>query len=242
MEYAEFKELFSNSLHQNGFQALGESILERFYRFVIYLMEVNSVTNLTAIRNIVDAIPKHLIDSMLAAEFLPKGSKVLDLGCGPGFPSIPLAIFRPDLEIVALDSTAKKITFVKDASRLLGLTNLSAVVGRAEDRALMAELGVFDVVISRAVAKMSILSELCLPYVRNDGFLLALKAAKAEAELFEARSGIKTLGGGEAELHNRLLTMLDGGMEPRCLIKVPKIKKTPPAYPRAFAAILKKPL
>ena len=242
MVFSEFKALFCAAMQKNGISVQDETTIERFHSFVEHLMEVNAVTNLTAVRNIPDVICKHLVDSMFVAYLIPQNARVLDLGCGPGFPSLPLAIMRPDLKIVALDSTAKKIAFVQETTARLGLSNVTAIAGRAEDREISAQIGTFDIVVSRAVAKMSILSELCLPYVRVGGALVAMKAAKAEEELAEARKGIAILGGGEPVLHKRELTMADGSVESRCLIEVPKIKKTPAIYPRAYAVISKKPL
>ena len=242
MDYSEFQHLLLKSMSQNDLPMPEEYQTIQFWRFTEHLMKVNEVTNLTAIRNINDAIPKHLADSLFAAEYLPEGARVLDLGCGPGFPSLPLAIMRPDLEIVALDSTTKKIGFINETIPLLSLKNMTAVAGRAEDRALMVQLGKFDVVVSRAVARLHILTELCLPYVAIGGFLLALKAAKGFEEAAEAEKGIELLGGGKQKLFERNLVTLDGSEEPRCLILVPKIKKTPSAYPRPYASIIKKPL
>ena len=119
MEYSEFRALFEDSLAKNGLPSAFSAYSEQFYAFSGHLLEVNQVTNLTAIRNLPDTVSKHLIDSLLAAEYLPNGAKVLDLGCGPGFPSIPLAIARPDLQLIALDSTSKKIAFVKEAAEKL---------------------------------------------------------------------------------------------------------------------------
>lgn len=242
MEYSEFQQLLSKSISQNDLPMPEEYQMAQFWRFTEHLMKVNAVTNLTAIRSINDAVPKHLVDSLFAAEYLPEGARVLDLGCGPGFPSLPLAIMRPDLEIVALDSTAKKIAFINETISLLSLKNMTAVAGRAEDRTLMTQLGEFDVVVSRAVARLHILTELCLPYVAVGGFLLALKAAKGAEEAEEAKKGVALLGGGKQRLFERSLTMPDGGEESRCLILIPKIKKTPSTYPRSYASILKKPL
>ncbi len=242
MEYQEFKSLLERSLEQNGIKPLENAKIEQFYRFTEHLLEVNAHTNLTAIRTLPEIIAKHYADSLLVADLLPEGARVLDLGCGPGFPSVPLAIARPDLTVIGLDSTEKKIRFVEDSAKLLGLKNLSAVAGRAEDRQTMQKLGAFDVVVSRAVARLNVLCELCLPYVKIEGQMIALKAAKADEELEEARSAIKTLGGKAIASECKELTLLSGESEPRTLICIQKEAKTPPNYPRAFAMIRKKPL
>lgn len=242
MELCEFQTIFHESLENNGIEPLSLSKTEAFWEFTLHLLRVNEHINLTAIRNIPDVITKHYVDSLLASAHIPEGARVLDLGCGPGFPTIPLAIARPDLKIVALDSTDKKIKFLFDATHLLQLPNVEAISGRAEDPAIRKRLGEFDVVISRAVARMNILSELCLPYVKIGGSFIAMKGAKGAEESQEARQGISMLGGAEAALHNKELHFSDGSSELRPLIEVKKVKKTPADYPRAYAAILKKPL
>lgn len=242
MEFKEFEALFIQSMQQNGLDAPAPQTTEAFYRFDQHLHTVNSHTNLTAIRSSEEAISKHYVDSLLISQMIPPGSRVLDLGCGPGFPSTPLAIYRPDLEIIALDSTAKKIAFVQSTKELLALSNLTPISGRAEDQALAKSLGQFDVVVSRAVARMNILCELCLPYLKIGGVLLAMKGAKGEEELVEAEHCIKTLGGLPGILFDGVLVIPNGSTEVRTLIKVQKEKKTPSGYPRNFSQIQKKPL
>ena len=242
MELREFQELMRDAVRKNGLSPLSEPAEEAFWAFAMHLLRVNEHVNLTAIRNVPDVITKHFVDSLLVSAYLPEGARVLDLGCGPGFPSLPLAIARPDLRIVALDSTDKKIRFLFDTATLLHLPNIEAVTGRAEDAAVRRRLGAFDAVVSRAVARLNLLSELCLPYVREGGHFLAMKGAKGEEELQESANAIGLLGGRVLSADEKLLVLLDGSSEPRVLIDVQKVKKTPPQYPRAYAAMLKKPL
>lgn len=242
MEYVDFSACFERAAVQNGVSGITSEQIKQFYEFNTYLLEVNKTTNLTAIRDIVDVIYKHDIDSLLASEYIPKGARVLDLGCGPGFPSIPLAIARPDLSITALDSTTKKIAFVKDAALRLRLNDLTAVSGRAEDALVMEALGKFDVVVSRAVARMNVLTELCVPHVKIGGLFVALKGAKGGDEVAEARQGLTKLGCSEVAICEKSLILSDETSEHRCVVVAKKEKATPKGFPRTYAAILKKPL
>ena len=242
MEYVDFQARFERAAAQNGVARVTSEQIRQFYEFNNYLLEVNKTTNLTAIRDLGNVIYKHDIDSLLASEYIPEGARVLDLGCGPGFPSIPLAIVRPDLSIAALDSTAKKIAFVKGVAARLGLDNLVAVSGRAEDASVIESLGEFDVVVSRAVARMNVLAELCVPYVKIGGLFVALKGAKGDEEVAEARGGLSKLGCAEAVICAKQLVLSDNTAESRCIVVAKKEKATPKGFPRAYAAIMKKPL
>lgn len=242
MEYTEFSTIFAQAAHQNSVPTPNDAQMQQFYQFHNHLFKVNQITNLTAIRNPIDAIYKHYIDSLLAVTHISQGARVLDLGCGPGFPSIPLAISRPDLTVVALDSTAKKIAFVSESAKINELNNLSSVAGRAEDAAIMRQLGSFDVVISRAVARMNILAELCLPYVRVGGVFIALKGAKVGEEIEEAKNAISKLGGTSLECITKPLILQSKEPEARSTVIIQKDIPSPKGFPRAYAAILKKPL
>ena len=242
MDFTTFSQIFTSAATKNNISIPNEAQMLQFYRFTEHLLEVNAHTNLTAIREPVGIIDKHYIDSLLVMDMIPQGARVLDLGCGPGFPSIPLAIMRPDLEIVALDSTSKKIDFVQKSAEILQLSNLKGISGRAEDIKLRKELGKFDTVVSRAVARLNILCELCLPYLKFDGHLMALKGAKFEEELSEATNAVQVLGGKTLNIEQKILITAENQEETRGIIDIQLKKATPAQYPRAYAAILKKPL
>ena len=243
LNLSEFEAKFKEATEKNGIEPLSAQITENFYKFAEHLLAVNQITNLTAIRDIDGIIFKHFVDSLLVSSYIPKGVRVLDLGCGPGFPSLPLAIARADLEIVGLDSTAKKIAFVNETAAMLSLKNLHAVVGRAEDDATMKKLGAFDVVTSRAVANPVVLCELSLPYLKIGGIMLAMKGAMLEEET-KSLNESKIIGimGGKAATCQSWKLITDAGEEARGMIELVKERKHDPKFPRAYATILKKPL
>ena len=241
LEYTFFQSLFKKAFQINQLPTPTEEQIERFYHFCDFLLETNKITNLTAIRTEEDVIYKHFVDSAMVSAYIPPKATVLDLGCGPGFPSLPLAILRPDITIKALDSTSKKITFLNQAAELLGLKNINGIAGRAEDAAIRKELGQFTVVVSRAVARLNVLCELCIPYLQMNGQLLAMKGSKAEEELMEAEKAIQTLGGNSPKQIS-LTLITETTQEFRAIIQTTKIAQTPPKYPRPYASILKKPL
>ena len=243
MDISKFKTLFERLLQENGIEDVTDEQIKKFFDFTNHFMAVNAVTNLSAIRDVPSIIVKHYIDSLLLSRYIPMTARVLDLGCGPGFPSLPLAILRSDVEFVSLDSTAKKIAFLQESAALIGLSNIRGVAGRAEDRALAKMLGDFDAVVSRAVANPLVLCELSLPYLKIGGQMLAMKGAMVEDEVKTLNnSKILSLVGGEKASFYEWKLFGGAEAETRGVIVVKKQRKGDPAYPRAYATILKKPL
>ncbi len=242
MEKASFIYNLNTAFRQNGYgDLLNESKSERLWRLAEMLVETNKITNLTAITDEHGIVLKHFLDSATVAPLLPVGSKVIDIGCGAGFPSLPLAILREDLSLVALDSTGKKIDFVNAVARDLTLDNISGVCGRAEE-VVIDYREHFDVAVSRAVARLNILAELSLPFVKIGGCFAPMKAAnKGNEEFSEAKAGIKTLGAELLTLKVVTLSHMDRSID-REIYLFSKTAHTPKQYPRKYAQILKKPL
>lgn len=216
---------------------------EKLYDLTERMLEENEKYNLTAITDPNMIILNHYVDCATLAVRLSKGIRIIDVGCGAGFPTLPVAIFRDDLKIMAVDSTAKRVEYVKATAELLGLKNVEALTLRAEDGGKDAALREkFDVATARAVANMRVLAELCLPFVKVGGKMIAMKGKNAEIELKEAKKAIATLGGRNAAIENIELVGEDGEKITHPLITVEKKEKTPVSYPRPYAQISKKPL
>ena len=214
-----------------------------FYKLTVRMLEENEKYNLTAITDPDKIVLNHYADCATLASRLKKGASVIDVGCGAGFPTLPLAIVRPDLDILAVDSTAKRINYVSETARLLGIDNVSAIAMRAEDGGKNPEYREkFDYATARAVAELRVLAELTLPFVKVGGEFIAMKGKNAEFELSSAKKAIATLGGRDVKCEQ--ITLKDGAGEPLThpLIIVAKKEKTPMAYPRPFSQISKKPL
>ena len=215
---------------------------ELFYLLTERMLEENEKYNLTAITEPEKIILNHYADCATLSSKISKGAKIIDVGCGAGFPSLPLAIVREDISIIAMDSTAKRINYVNETASLLGIENLKAIVSRAEDAARLPEYREkFDYATARAVAEMRVLTELCLPFVKVGGQMLAMKGKNAEFELQGARKAITMLGGRDVKVDEISLKGV-GEVLTHPLIVINKKEKTPVNYPRPFAQISKKPL
>ena len=216
---------------------------EKLALFADYLLSENEKYNLTAIREPRALMLRHLCDSLTVLTHIPEGARVLDIGSGAGFPAIPLSVCRPDVNVTALDSTAKKTAFISSASSNLGLSNLTTVAARAEELAHNdAYREKFDVVTARAVSRMSVLSELAAAYLKPDGKLVAMKgdADVTVAELSDAADIIRRTGLTHDETHT--LTLHDDSVPEtlsRTIVILKKTAPTPASYPRRYSQIIK---
>lgn len=240
-DFTIFKANLTDSLTKNGLEGFcNDDITDKLYRLTERMLEVNSYMNLTAITDIDGIIMKHYVDSLTVSKYIPEGASVIDIGCGAGFPTLPLAIARPDLTITALDSTAKRINYIRESAEMLSLS-VECVAARAEEYVNNEnKREAYDIACARAVARMNVLSELCLPYVKVGGRFVAMKANAAE-ETSEAENAIKKLGGKLIFADNFSL-ISDISEEPRCIVGIEKISETPKNYPRNNSQIKKKPL
>ena len=241
METNNFKQKLFDAFQINGLgNALNEESAEKLYKFSRRLVEANSHFNLTAIKDDEGIILKHFTDCATVLKYIPANSTLIDVGCGAGFPSLPIAMLRNDIKVTALDSTAKKIDFINQTATELDIPNIKGVSGRAEDFA-KSNRGKFDVAISRAVARLNILDELCIPLLCVGGRFIAMKSSKGEEEFVEAKNGIEKLG---AVLENKSSISLSysGETIEREIFIFSKQKNTPMQYPRNYSQITKKPL
>lgn len=210
-------------------------------RYAAMLVEWNEHINLTAITDAAGVSEKHFVDSLLILDQVPlaKGASLIDVGTGAGFPGMVLAIARPDLRVTLLDSLNKRALWLLLVSEELGIRNVICRHGRAEELAAMPEVREsFDYATARAVARLDVLSEYCLPLVRKGGTFIACKGPAGEQELAEADAAIRALGGGTPVRHPCSLPSGDS----RLIITVPKERTTPQRYPRRPGEAARKPI
>lgn len=214
--------------------ALTQEQVDRLCAFGAALIEKNKVMNLTAITDPEAVAKLHFADCLALLRIVDFRDKtVIDVGCGAGFPGIPLKLGEPTLRLTLLDSLQKRVNWLRETTELLGI-EADCVAARAEE---YGHRELFDVATSRAVARLNVLCELCLPFVKTGGCFVAMKAAAAEEELQEAAQAIRLLGG---RVDKIAPYEIDGAQ--RFAIVIRKVKPTPPQYPRRFAKIKQAPL
>lgn len=226
---------------------LGEEQYRQFIQYYELLMEWNAFMNLTAITDYEEVILKHFTDSLSLVRAFPehrflveKPLSVIDVGTGAGFPAIPLKIAFPGLRITMLDSLNKRVKFLNEVISRLGLHEITALHGRAEDAARQSGLREgFDLCVSRAVARLSTLAEYCLPFVKKNGYFIPYKSEKTESELTEAKRALSVLGG---HVIREVDFTLPGSDMYRKLIVIEKNAVTPTKYPRKAGLPSKEPL
>mgnify|MGYP002543069505 FL=1 len=230
---------FINDLKAIGIE-LSDEQLEQFLTYYEMLIEKNKVMNLTTITDFDEVLEKHFEDSLslIQAVDLEKSQAVIDLGTGAGFPGIPLKIAFPNLQITLADSLNKRILFLDDVIRELGLVGIDTVHGRAEDLAKNSDYREkFDLCVSRAVANLSTLSEYCLPFVKIGGKFISYKAGECDEEVAASKSSIFLLGGKISDIKKFEL-----GESGRAFVIIDKVSGTPKKYPRKAGTPSKDPL
>lgn len=221
---------------------LNETQLAQFARYLELLLSWNERVNLTAITAPRDVYVKHFYDSLtpvLVHDFNGR-QRLIDVGTGAGFPGIPLKIAFPHVRLTLLDALKKRLAFLETVAEELALEDVQLIHGRAEELGRdAAHREQYDVAVSRAVARLNVLSEYCLPFVRQGGVFIAMKGGQAAGEVQQAHRAVRRLGGGSVQSFSFALP--DGAGE-RTLCTVVKEKATPQAYPRAPGMPAKKPL
>lgn len=221
---------------------LSDQQIRQFETYYHFLIEWNQKINLTAITEKDEVYLKHFYDSLIPLWVfdIPENCKLVDVGAGAGFPSIPIKIVRPDIDLTIIDSLNKRINFLDHLIQALDLTGVTAVHSRAEDAGQNpAYREQFDIATARAVAALNVLTELCLPLVRKGGAFLALKGQASSQEIAEADKAIKVLGGKFEEEFIETLPIEDAN---RSIVYIRKTLDTPKKYPRKAGKPNKQPI
>ncbi len=231
--------IITDILTANGATAECADKFDTYYRMLI---EWNEKINLTAITEEREAALKHFVDCISAfkSEKIKADSKIIDVGTGAGFPGLPLKIFDESLNVTLMDSLNKRISFLNEVINALDLENIETVHSRAEDLGKNKDYREkYDLCISRAVANLATLSELCLPFVKVGGYFISMKGPKALDELSDAKKAIKLMGGEFEEIKNYAIDETDFDHN---LVIIKKVSSTPSKYPRNAPKPSKEPI
>ena len=234
---SEFIKILDEAAGKAGFNLTPQQ-LEQFDTYYRMLVETNKVMNLTALTE--PQAVKHFVDSLMAYDTYFPGKVLADVGTGAGFPGIPLKIFCPSLKVVLIDSLAKRLNFLQNVIEALQLQDIECVHLRAEDAGKnAAHREKYDIVTARAVARLSVLAEYCLPLVKTGGMFIALKGSKYKEEINDSAKALNILGGKLISARQVELPGLDNG---RAVVAIKKVKPSPKAYPRKAGLPEKHPL
>ena len=236
-----FEEILAARADEAGIPLTAEQI-GQFSVYNEMLLDWNTRMNLTALTAPEDVAVKHIIDSLTAydAALFDGARTLIDVGTGAGLPGIPLAVYAPYLTVTLLDALNKRVRFLTEVTAAMGLQNVRCIHARAEEAARTAEhRAAYDIVVSRAVARLPVLLEYTLPFVRVGGTLLALKGRAYAEEQKEARRAAEVLGGDRITARPVHLPGLD---DVRAILTVTKERQTPAAYPRGGGAPTRRPL
>ncbi|MDF2503232.1 MULTISPECIES: 16S rRNA (guanine(527)-N(7))-methyltransferase RsmG [Clostridium] len=237
----EYFDLMNSACESEGLD-FNKDKYNKFIQYKNLIQEWNEKINLTAITEDEEIVKKHFIDSLkiFKFEFLKNAKSLIDIGTGAGFPGIPIKIINEDIQVVLLDSLNKRINFLNEVINKLDLQGITTIHGRAEDFSRKNEYReMFDVVTSRAVANMTVLSEFCIPYVKVSGYFIALKGPSIDDEIIASKNAIATLGG---KVEDIIKVEIEESDLKHNLVIVKKVKKTPNQFPRKAGVVTKKPL
>ena len=238
MEYKEFEKYLVQK-SEKICEKISVNQVENFYKYMLLLLEWNQKMNLTAITDEKEIIYKHFIDSISINKYIKEANNIMDVGTGAGFPGIPLKLLNKDINFVLVDSLNKRINFLEEVKKQLKIEKLELIHSRVED---LAKNKIYrekiDIVVSRAVANLSVLLEYMLPFVRKDGICICMKGPNVEEEIEKSKNALNVLGGKIEKIEH---IDLPGDLE-RNIIIVKKLKETPTKYPRKAGIPAKQPL
>lgn len=238
MDFKEFEKLFIEECKRNNIN-IEDINIEKFYNYMLGIIEWNDKINVTAITEKKEFLVKHFIDSLTISRFIEDGKRLIDIGTGAGFPGIPLKIAYPNMEVTLIDSVNKKLNVIREVSNSIKLDKLEIIHSRAEDLANNSKYREqYDYVTTRAVSNLSTIAEYMIPFLKIGGKAICMKGPNYEDELKDAEKAISILGGKIEKVENLLIS---NEIE-RNIIIISKIKSTPNKYPRGQGKPLKEPI
>jgi 16S rRNA (guanine527-N7)-methyltransferase len=231
---------FAKIIKSGPVQDITEEQIDKLYRHMNMVLEKNRVMNLTSIEDPYEFVVKHILDSLTAAEYVKDCRTIIDVGTGAGFPGMPLKLLYPDKEVTFLDSTAKKVEFIRECGSALSVEPARYVHGRAEDIGHLPEYrGKFDCAVARAVASLPVLAEYCIPLLKKGGIFVAMKSSNVDEELDSCKNALSELRSTFVRCDRFFLTNTDIA---RSIVVFQLTGTVPEKYPRKAGLPSKKPL